>query len=140
MNGKMATSVTGAILLAAALSLWGSVQYWSAESAYQRQSPDPYRIADQAARFAELRAAVPANAILGYLTDVPAADTLATAMFLSAQYDLAPRILQKSATLHLVLGNFTKPADFAAVGRGHGLRLERDFGNGVVLFRREAHP
>ena len=131
---------TTAVLLAAALSLWGSIQYSGAESAYQRQSPDLYRIADQAARFAELRATVPANAILGYLTDVPAEDILATSMFLAAQYELAPRVLQRGDSFEAVLGNFTRPADFASLGRQHGLRLERDFGNGVVLFRREVHP
>jgi hypothetical protein len=37
----------------------------------------------------------------------------------------------------LVLGNFTRPADFAAAGRSQGLRQQQDFGNGVVLFRRD---
>jgi hypothetical protein len=131
---------TAAVLLAAALSLWGSIQYLHVESAWQRQSSDPYRIADQAARFAEFRTAVSANSILGYLTDIPTEDVLATSMFLGAQYELAPRILQKSDSFDAVLGNFTRPADFASLGKQHGLRLERDFGNGVVLFRREAHP
>jgi hypothetical protein len=135
-----AAKSTAGVLLAATLSLWGAVQYWDAESAYQRQSPDPYRIADQTARFAEFRAAVPANAILGYLTDVPAEDTLATSMFLAAQYTLAPRLLQKGDSFDAVLGNFTRPGDFTSLGRQHGLRLENDFGNGVVLFRREARP
>ena len=131
---------TAAVLLAAALSLWGAIQFGNAESTYQRQSPDPYRIADQAARFAEFRATVPANAVLGYFTDIPPGDILATSMFLAAQYELAPRILQRADSFDAVLGNFTRPADFTSLGRQHGLRLERDFGNGVVLFRREAHP
>jgi hypothetical protein len=83
---------------------------------------------------------VSANAILGYLTDIPTEDILATSMFLAAQYELAPRILQKSDAFDAVLGNFTRPADFASLGRQHGLRLDRDFGNGVVLFRRETSP
>jgi hypothetical protein len=62
----------------------GAIQYWEAEAAYQRQSPDPYRIADQAVRFVEFRATVPANAILGYLADVPAEDILATSMLLTS--------------------------------------------------------
>jgi hypothetical protein len=131
---------TAAVLAAAALSLWGSIQIWDAESAYQRQSADPYRIADQTARFAEFQATVAPNAVLGYLTDVPAGDILATSMFLAAQYALAPRVLQHGDSFEIVLGNFTRPADFASLGRQHSLRLERDFGNGVVLFRREAHP
>ena len=128
------------MLVAAGLSLWGSVQYWDAETAYQRQSPDPYRLADQAARLADFRAAVPAGAVLGYITDVPQEDPLAASMFFVAQYMLAPRILRQSDAPDLVMGNFTRPGDFAAVGRQHGLQLQRDFGNGVVLFRREAHP
>jgi len=131
---------TAAILLTAALAVIGAVQYWDAESTYQRQSPDPYRVADQATRLAGIRDAVPANAVLGYLTDLPTEDTPATAMFFAAQYQLAPRLLQKDQSHELVLGNFTRPADFAALGRQHGLRLERDFGNGVVLFRKEAQP
>jgi hypothetical protein len=130
--------VTAAVMLAAALSLLGSVQYWSAESEYQRQSPDPYRIADQATRLADFRSAVPADAILGYLTDVPADNTLNASMFFAAQYQLAPRLLQKDEAHDLVLGNFTRPADFVALGRQYGLRIERDFGNGILLFRREA--
>ena len=136
----MAAKSTAAVLLATALSLWGAIQFAAAESAYQRQSPDPYRIADQAAKFSEFRATVPANAVLGYFTDIPAGEILATSMFLAAQYELAPRILQNRDSFDTVLGNFTRPADFTSLGRQHGLRLERDFGNGVVLFRREAHP
>lgn len=141
MNRKPGGSqslITGAVILAAALSLFGSIQYWDAESTYQRQSPDPYRVGDQAARFGELRDSVPDGAILGYVTDVPADGILASSMFFGAQYALAPRLLQKGDSYDLVLGNFTKPADFRSVGNQHGLRMERDFGNGVVLFRREA--
>ena len=128
------------MLVAAALSLWGSVQYWDAETAYQRQSPDPYGLAGQAARLADFQAAVPADAILGYLTDVPPEDPRASSMFFAAQFALAPRILRQTDAADLVLGNFTRPGDFAAAGRQHGLQLQRDFGNGIVLFRREAHP
>jgi len=134
------TLVMTAVFVAAALSLWGAVQYQRAESVFQRTSPDPFRIADQEARFAKFRAAVPVDATLGYLTDVVPEDSRAAPMFLAAQYDLAPRLLQKSTAYDLVLGNFMRPADFAALGRQHGLRIERNFGNSVVLFRREAHP
>lgn len=136
-SGKSQSLLTGAIILAVMLALWGTVQFWDAESTYQRQSADPYRIADQAARFEGFRGSVPADSILGYLTDVPTDDILESSMFSAAQYTLAPRLLERSDAYGLVLGNFTKPADFAAIGEQHKLRLERDFGNGVVLFRRE---
>jgi hypothetical protein len=74
--------------------------------------------------------------VLGYLTD----DEPVGGGFVSAQFYLAPRLLQESATHDRVLGNFAKPADYAAIGRRHGLRVERDFNNGVVLFRREPSP
>ena len=139
-KGRYPTLVTAAVWSAAALSLWGAVQYQQAESAFQRSSPDPFRIGEQDLRFAEFRTAVPAAATLGYLTDAPPEDPRAFPMFLIAQYYLAPRLLQKSTAYDLVLGNFMRPADFAALGRQYGLRVERNFGHRVVLFRREAHP
>lgn len=59
-------------------------------------------------------------------------------MFLAAQYTLAPRLLDKKINYQQVLGNFTRPADFAAIGRQYGLTLQRDFGPGVVLYRGDA--
>jgi hypothetical protein len=50
---------------------------------------------------------------------------------------LAPRLLEKTTNHQQVLGNFTRPADFAAIGRQYGLSLQHDFGNGVVLYRRD---
>lgn len=140
MAAPSTSLVRAAVLIAAALAFLGAVQFWDAETAYERQSPDPYRIADQAVRLADLRAAVPPNAVLGYLADVPFEDTLGSSMYFAAQYQLAPRILERTEAADLVFGNFTRPADFAALGRARGLLLQRDFGNGVVLFRREAHP
>jgi hypothetical protein len=131
-------AVQAAVALAALLSLWGSFEYSGLESAYQQQFHDPYQIAAQSTRFAQLQAAVPEQAILGYLTDADPGSILADAMFNGAQYALSPRLLQKNPALDLVLGNFTKPGDFAAIGRSHGLRVERDFGSGVVLFRKES--
>jgi hypothetical protein len=127
-----------AVTLAALLSLWGSFEYSGLESAYQQQFRDPYQVAAQFPRFESVQSAIPEKAILGYLTDAVPGSVVGDAMFNGAQFVLAPRVLQKSTALDLVLGNFTKPADFAALGHSQGLRLERDFGNGVVLFRKEA--
>ncbi|HEY3738194.1 MAG TPA: hypothetical protein VGL53_00045 [Bryobacteraceae bacterium] len=130
--------VNGAVIASAALAVLGAIQYWGAETAYQRDSPDVYKVAEQSARLADFRAAVPADAILGYLTDVPTESTVGSTMFFAAQYALAPRLLQKTDALDLVLGNFTKPGDYTAIGKQHALRVVRDFGNGIVLFRKEA--
>ena len=134
------TISTAAPLLAASFALWGAVQYWDSETAFQSQSRDVYKVAEQRARLAELQAALPSNAILGYVTDIDDTQPVAGAMLFSAQYTLAPRLLQKGVNHDLILGNFTRPEDFAAFGRQRGMRLERDFGNGVVLFKKAGGP
>jgi hypothetical protein len=125
------------VALAAALSLWGVGEYFSYEAEYQKQSHDPYAIAAQENRLAGVRTVIPENATLGYLTDATPNTMTAWAIFSGAQYSLAPRILVENTSQDWVLGNFTRPADFAAIGRSHGLRVERDLSNGVILFRKE---
>ena len=126
------------VAAAAVLSLWGVIGYFGFEAEYQKQNRDPYQIGALAARFEGVRSATPENAILGYITDMEPGSVLASAMFNGAQYVLAPRILQQGAAPDWVLGNFARPADFAAAGSRHGLRIERDFSQGVVLFRKES--
>ena len=126
------------VIGAAALSLWGAVAYFGFETEFQKQDRDPYKIAAQSSRLEGVRGALPENAVIGYLTDLEKGSVAASATFNATQYILAPRILQEDTAQPLVLGNFSRPLDFAALGRQHGLRIERDFGNGVVLFRKEA--
>jgi hypothetical protein len=125
------------VALAVALSMWGVVEYFGFETAYQRQSRDPYQVAAQAARLEGVAALVPEDAVLGYLTDVDVGIAGGWTMFNAAQYTLAPRILRQDTAQTRVLGNFAHPADFGAVGRQHGLTVERDFQNGIVLFRKD---
>jgi hypothetical protein len=123
----------------AALSLFGALQFYNSETAAERQSQnrDPYMIGPQYERFSGLRQTVPENAILGYLTDAEPGSVLATTIFDAAQYALAPRLLQAGTTGEWVLGNFTKPLDFEGLGAKYGLHLERYFGSGVVLYRKQ---
>ena len=126
------------VILAAALTLWGVVEYFGFESSYQQEYRDPYLIGAQSAKFGTFREAVAPSAVLGYLTDAEPGRVASDAMFRAAQYALAPRLLEKRTNTMQVLGNFTRSADFAAFGRQYGLSLERDFGNGVVLYRSES--
>ena len=64
-----------------------------AESERNRTSPDRYMIGAQLARYAELPGALPRDAVLGYLSDLPREDSRSTLLFLGAQYALAPRLL-----------------------------------------------
>ena len=87
-------------------------------------------------RYEGLRAALPPDAVIGYISDLRPEDARSTLLFLGAQYALAPRIVVDDDRHEWVLGNFSVPADFAALGANRGLRLVRDFGNGVILYRR----
>jgi hypothetical protein len=115
------------------LCLWGSIESFDLESANRQQSSV---VSTQIMRFEPVLSVVPAGAELGYLTDVPARGA-GLALFLTAQYALAPRLLERSPAHEWVLGDFRRAADFAEVGQLHGLHLQQDFGNGVVLFRKE---
>jgi hypothetical protein len=52
--------------------------------------------------------------------------------FLNAEIEREKPVREKE---HWVLGNFSKPVDFAQIERENRLNLVRDFGLGVVLFR-----
>ena len=59
---------------------------------------------------------------------------------LGAQYSLAPALIEAEDRPHdLVVGNFSGQQDFARVGQEHSLAMVKDFGNGVILYRRQAH-
>lgn len=125
-----------AAAVAALLPLWGAVAFYDVQKIYNALG-DPYMVDAQAPRFRGLAAEVPEDAVLGYISNADPASALAGALRYSAQYTLAPRLLREGPGPVRTLGNFTHPLDYAAFGATHGLRVERDFGNGVVLFRKE---
>jgi hypothetical protein len=127
---------SGSVAIAALLCLWGTIEFFAFELNYQRKFRDQFEMSQQLSRFEKVPVALPEDAVVGYLTDLQHGTLNADAMFGEAQYALAPRILQWGTGHGWVLGNFTGSGPFT--GDQHGLRLERDFGNGVVLFRREA--
>jgi len=122
-----------ALIAAALLGVWGAIESFQIETG--NTAGDPYMVDLQPARLAGVIDAIPPTAIVGYLSDAQNGSTAALAMFNSARYALAPRLLVMGTDRDWVLGNFTRPADYAAIGREHGLAFSRDFGNGVVLFR-----
>lgn len=94
-------------------------------------------------RFAELRTMLPARGVVGYLghpepagatpREANAAALLHFRRYLLAQYALAPVLLIESAQPELVVGNYERGATPPTPA---GLRMVRDFGDGLVLFRR----
>jgi hypothetical protein len=129
--------IVAGVAAAALLAVWGSFTSYQTEAAYQQDNRDPYQIAAQFRRLGPVLAAVPENAVMGYLTDAAPGSVVDSALLGGAIYVLAPRLVARDTAHDWVLGNFTRPADFGAIGKSKGLRLQQNFGNGVVLFHKE---
>lgn len=94
-------------------------------------------------RFQALRRALPSSGVVGYLGDPAlgsgdAEQSKRTALlhfrrYLLAQYALAPILLVENTDPELLIGNF-EPGMPARVPPGFA--MTREFGDGVVLFRR----
>lgn len=125
-----------ALIAAALLAVWGAVENFQMETG--NNVADPYLVNLQPARLTGVMEAIPRTAVVGYLSDLHDGSTAALAMFNSARYSLAPRLLVEGTDRDWVLGNFAKPADYATIARERELRVVQDFGNGVVLFGRAA--
>ncbi len=117
----------------------GALDYAQFLSEYSR-SAGQFQMAAQEARFSGALAALPAGGVVGYVSDVPSSDPQAQAMFGAAQYALAPRIvvpLKSGGKADWVVGSFARPEEAPRVAAERGLGIVSDYGNGVVLFRKE---
>jgi hypothetical protein len=129
--------IVAGVAVAALLAVWGSFTSYRTEAAYQQEYRDPYQISAQFQRLGPVLSAIPENAVMGYLTDAEPGSIVDSALLGGAVYVLAPRLVARDAAHDWVMGNFTRPADFGAIGKSKGLRLQQNFGNGVVLFHKE---
>lgn len=90
-------------------------------------------------RFDEIRAALPARGVVGYVAEPKGKEIVHGGdyyrRFHLAQYALAPVIVVDSPDRPLVIGNF---ASGTPPPHSSGLVLVRDYGNGVMLLRRPA--
>ena len=130
--------VKAAVAAAAFLALAGLLNYFRFETSYQDQNHDPYRVAAQMGRFSDVRKKIPPNGKLGFLSDKEVGTLAGDTLFGTAQYALAPRLLLKTTDSDWVLGDYAQPTDYDAAGAIYGLKVVERFGNGVVLFRKEA--
>ncbi len=128
------------VLVAAALSLLIVFVVDQFERDFQPLNRDRFAVQIQPSRFRGVVETVPASAVIGYITDLDPKSTSATVIFRTAQYALAPRLLQLGSAQEWVIGNFSQSGDFQAIGAAQGLRLIRDYNNGVVLYHRGAIP
>jgi hypothetical protein len=95
-------------------------------------------------RFAELRTMLPPRGVVGYLghprpTGATPGDSSAAALlhfrrYLLAQYTLSPLLLVESTEPEFVVGNFDPGTTDMPMTAG--LRVVRDFGDGLVLLQK----
>ena len=140
MNQPSLGQVAIACAAVALLASWSTVNFYGATTEAVGAGADVYKIGEQAARLGDLISTLPATGIVGYVSDVPASNTLGAVLYCSAQYTLAPRLVtdQRGQLSEWVIGNFSKPLDFVQFGKQRGLILVKDFGNGAVLYRNQA--
>ena len=116
---------------------------WLKVVASARSRPATDEISAYESRFQAMRIALPASGVVGYLGhpdpggptpgERDAASLLHFKRYLLAQYALAPVVLIESTEPEFVVGNFDPgPVPSAPAG----FRIARDFGQGLVLFRR----
>jgi len=128
------TAGIGSVVL---LCVFTAFQSYRTADADARAYHDPYMINAQPERLRDAITYLPANAELGYLSDISFEVANGSAAYFGVMYALAPRLVTRSADSHeWVVGNFSRPLDYAAAGAAHRLEVVRDFGNGIVLFRR----
>ena len=109
-----------------------------------RQLERPDEVSRYEARFGALKRALPPHGVVGYVSDndpIAMRDAaspqarLAFKRYLITQYALVPVVLLRSADADLVVGDFETPAS-ASGSAPAGFATVKDFGDGVVLFRR----
>jgi hypothetical protein len=137
MRGQGQLPFVVAILIAV-LAVSAALQSYTARSQCAR--PDAFGFEQARMRVAALRKNLPPNAVFGYLSDLPVKEHAGGMARQALQYALAPALVLDGAdptAVDWVIGNFSRPGDFARFGADRGLRLVGDFGNGVVLYKVE---
>jgi len=122
------------------LSFSAVLAYLNDRAGAARENPDPWAIARQVERFAALRADLAKPTVLAYFTDVPPEDERSPVLYFGTAYAMAPHLVtdaKGAASLELVVGSFLRRPNLAALEQEHGLKLLKDYGQGVMLFRRE---
>ncbi len=123
--------------------------FWQGIRSY-REMPEADPVTIHEARIEQLRPLLPAAGAVGYVTTVEndrifaAEKAIQNVEFLAqyalTQYTLAPLIVKNSPEFPLVVGNFLDGPPAPGFLERHGLIPIKDFGDGLVLYRREIRP
>ena len=138
-----------ALLLALAFAACLSALHRGAKSWPDFPKTDPVTIHE--ARIEQVRGALPAGtAAVGYVTSVDndkiflyertLRDVEFLAQYMLTQYTLAPVIVHNSTDQPLVVGNYITGSPDPAFLRKHALVPLRDFGDGLILYRKDSKP
>ncbi len=137
-SGRYPVWLQAGVLVLAGLCLILGIESYRGADAYAHAYQDPYLINAQPERLREAARLLPPKAVIGYLSDLSFEGTPGQASYFGVAFTLAPRLVVRSADeAAWVIGNFSRPLDFAGMGAAHNLELVRDLGNGVILFRRK---
>jgi hypothetical protein len=126
------TLVKAAVLLLSLSALVSVVQTFRGARILTKRTTDSQTLYGR--RFIELKKALPAHGVVGYITDE--IDEIPWNYY-QTQYALSPVIVDKTPGRELVVGNFRDSAVAREIVANSDLILLKDFGNGVVLFRKE---
>ncbi len=143
MRFDYARRVKIGVVLLLLVTLYGgcTVIVWGVKLGSGRSGADD-RITVYEKRFQELKKDLPADAVVGYVSDRTAerasrAKPFAGSDVLLTQYALAPVMVTNAIKTDRVVGNFQDPRNMASLARKEGLILVRDYGLGVALFKRK---
>ena len=89
-------------------------------------------------RFLSVQPLLPGRGVVGYISDDLDNEEHSMPRKYLAEYALLPVILVRSMDYPLIVGNFRNPAPDLEAYRKQGLIPIRDFGNGIVIFKRES--
>jgi hypothetical protein len=119
------------ILLMSALAVCTLAGY----SLIKRDTPGPGAIFMDEDRFTGIRTILPLRGTVGYLSDTGGRRENPKAYYLT-QYFLAPVVIAPDTAHEFVVANFASRSSIAILAASHGLRVEKDFSNGVALLHR----
>ena len=112
--------------------------------------PDKDPVTRHEERIAKLKGALPASGEVGYVTTVENEKIFAyekafqnvefLAQYVATQYTLAPLIVRNTPELPLVVGNFLDGPPAPGFLEKYGLMPIKDFGDGLILYRRDLRP
>jgi hypothetical protein len=140
MTAQVPVKVAAAFAVVCVMCLSSLLGFYQVSNEFAANMRDPFEVNVMTQGLSGAAAMIPAGEKVGYFAQVSIQDGPGMLAFASARYVLAPRLLYDAtngASPGWVIGNFSEKSDFAEEGQRRGLSMVKDFGNGIVLYRKE---